>query len=92
MQWRAARCAKSRVTASMYGAGGRTVIFREGLGCTLVADRTEDELRAQAVGVFSPPPAPNPGALWPESERVDLEILPQGVDRVALEAGVRPAR
>jgi hypothetical protein len=80
-----------RVTASMYGLGRRTAIFREGLGWTLVADRTEDELRAQAFGVFSPPPASNPDALWPEGERVDLEILPQGVDHLALEAGVEVA-
>jgi hypothetical protein len=80
-----------RVTASMYGLGRRTAIFREGLGCTLVVDRTEDELRAQAVGVFSPPPPPNPDALWPEGEGVDLEILPQGVDHIALEAGVEAA-
>ena len=39
-----------RVTASMYGLGRRTAIFREGLGCTLVVDSTEDELRAQAAG------------------------------------------
>lgn len=80
-----------RVTASMYGLGRRTAVFREGLGCTLVADRSEDEVRAQAVGLFPPPPAPNPDTLWPEGERVDLEILPQGVDHVALEAGVEAA-
>ena len=80
-----------RVTVSMYGLGRRTAIFREGLGCTLVVDRTEDELRTQANAIFSPPLAPNPDALWPEGERVDLEALPQGVDRVALEAEVKAA-
>jgi len=101
-----------RVTALMFGLGRRTAIFREGLGCTLIVDRTEDELRAQApdtslsppasnpdglwpegehVDLFSPPPAPNPDALWPEGERVDLETLPQGVDRVGLQAGVKDA-
>jgi CubicO group peptidase (beta-lactamase class C family) len=80
-----------RVTASMYGLGGRTAIFREGLGCSLLVDRTEDELRKQANGTFLPSPAPNPDALWPEGERVDLGALPQGANRVALEAGVRAA-
>jgi CubicO group peptidase (beta-lactamase class C family) len=80
-----------RVSASMFGLGRRTAVFRDGLGCTLVVDRTEDELRAQAAGFFSPSPASQPDALWPEGERVDLEALPQGVDRVALEAGVKAA-
>ena len=43
------------------------------------------------MAVFSPLPAPNPDALWPEGERVDLETLPPGVDRIALEAGVKAA-
>jgi hypothetical protein len=38
-----------RVTASMYGLGRRTAVFREGLGCTLIVDRSENELRAQAA-------------------------------------------
>lgn len=81
-----------RVMASMFGLGRRISIFREGLGCTLVVDRTEDELRAQAAGIFPQPPASNPDALWPEGERVDLEAVPQGgVDRVALEEGVEAA-
>lgn len=84
---REAKC----VTVSMFGLGERTSIFREGLGCTLVVDGMEDGLRAQADGIFSPLPAPNPDALWPEGERVDLETLPPGVDRIALEAGMKAA-
>ena len=89
-QSRVERGAK-RVTASMFGLGQRTAIFREGLGCTLVVDRIEDELRAQAAGIFPPPAASELDALWPEGERVDLEALPQGVNQVALEAGVSAA-
>jgi CubicO group peptidase (beta-lactamase class C family) len=77
-----------RATASMYGLGRRTAVFREGLGCTLIVDSTERKLRAQADGVFANPHAPEPDALWPEGERVDLEKLPVDVDRAALEAGV----
>jgi CubicO group peptidase (beta-lactamase class C family) len=80
-----------RVSASIYGLGRRTAIFREGLGCTLVVGRAENELRAQAADIFPPPLASNPDALWPEGERVDLVALPQGVDRVALEAGLKAA-
>ena len=78
-----------RVTTSMYGLGRRTAVFREGLGCTLVVDRSENELRAQAASIFPHSSVSDPDALWPEGERVDLEALPQQVDRVALEAGVK---
>jgi hypothetical protein len=80
-----------RVTASMFGLGRRTAVFREGLGCTLVVDRSENELRAQAAGIFPHASVSDPDALWPEGERVDLKGPPQGVDRVALEAGVKAA-
>ena len=80
-----------RVTASMYGLGRRTAVFREGLGCTLVVDRSENELRAQAAGIFPHSSLSDPDALWPEGERVDLEALPQQVDRVAFEKGVKAA-
>jgi hypothetical protein len=76
-----------RATASMYGLGRRTAVFREGLGCTLIVDSTERKLRAQADGVFANPHAPEPDALWPEGERVDLEKLPVDVDRAALKRG-----
>jgi CubicO group peptidase (beta-lactamase class C family) len=79
-----------RVTASAFGVGTQTAIFRDGLGCTLVDGRTEDDLRAQSPGL-PPMPASNQDALWPEGERVDLEAIPPGVDRAALEAGMKAA-
>jgi CubicO group peptidase (beta-lactamase class C family) len=89
-QWRVERDRK-RATASMFGLGHRAAIFREGLGCTLVVDATEDELRDQARGVFPAARASDPDAPWPEGERVDLLAPPQGVDRVALDAAVQAA-
>jgi hypothetical protein len=57
-QWQVERDRK-RATASMFGLGNRTAIFREGLGCTLVVNSPEDELRAQAGGAVSPAPVSN---------------------------------
>jgi CubicO group peptidase (beta-lactamase class C family) len=76
------------VTASLFGSGRRTAIFRDGLGCTLAIGRTEAELRAQADGVFPASPPSNPDALWPDGERVDQHAAPQDVDASALNAGV----
>jgi CubicO group peptidase (beta-lactamase class C family) len=80
-----------RVTASMHGLGTKIAIFREGLGCTLLVDRTEDELRRQTAGISLLPRAPNPDLLWPIGERVELGTLPHGVDQVALAAAIKDA-
>ena len=52
-------------------------------------DRSENGLRAQAASIFPHSSVSDPDALWPEGERVDREALPQQVDRVALEEGVK---
>jgi CubicO group peptidase (beta-lactamase class C family) len=88
-QWNVDRDAK-HVTASAFGIGRQTAIFRDGLGCTVV-DTTEDALRAQSAGLPPLAPVSDPEALWPEGERVDLEAIPSNVDRAALKAAVDAA-
>jgi CubicO group peptidase (beta-lactamase class C family) len=80
-----------RVTASLYGLASQTAVFRDGLGCTLIDGKTEDDLRAEAAGLFSAPPPSDPEALWPEGERVDLDAPSQNADLPALNAGVEAA-
>ena len=79
--------AKERdVSASAFGLAHRTAIYRDGLGCTLIDDRTPSQLRAETAGLFpaSEPPAPN--AEWPEGAEVsagpwrDNFQWPEGVD------------
>jgi CubicO group peptidase (beta-lactamase class C family) len=82
---------KQRVTASAFGIGRQTSIFREGLGCTRLAGKTEGELRDEAAGLFRPVLPPDPSDLWPEGERVDLRALPASVDRTALEQAIAAA-
>ena len=89
-QWHVERENK-RVTASLFGLGERSALFRDGLGCTLSIDRTEAELSAQARGVVSKPSSSSPDALWPDGERVDPSAIPQGVNATMLEAGVQAA-
>jgi CubicO group peptidase (beta-lactamase class C family) len=80
-----------RVTASVYGVAAQTAIFREGLGCTLIDGKTEQELRTEAADLFPPPPVPESEALWPEGERVDLDAAAEGVDQSALNAALDAA-
>lgn len=80
-----------RVTASFFGIARQTAIFREGLGCTLIDGRTEEELRAEAAGLFSPVASTNHDALWPQGERADFAAANPLVDRTALEAAIDAA-
>lgn len=77
-----------RVSASAFGLGRQTAIFREGLGCTLLDGRSEAELEAEAAGLSSPPDPQNKDALWPDGEKVELGSLPGGVDGAALERAI----
>ena len=76
------------MSASAFGVGRQTAIFREGLGCTLLDGRSEAELEAEAAGLSPPPDPPNKDALWPEGERVELGTLPEGIDGAALERAI----
>src|SRR5262245_36445182 len=78
---------RKRVTASAYGLGSQTAVYREGLGCTLIDGVSEAELRKEARGL-NIKPSLDPEALWPEGERVDPGADADGVDRAALDAAV----
>ncbi len=79
---------KKRVSASAFGIGGQTAIFRQGLGCTLLDGRSEEELDAEAAGLFPAPEQANDDALWPEGDRVESGALPEGVDGPALDRAI----
>jgi CubicO group peptidase (beta-lactamase class C family) len=79
--------AAKRVTASLFGLARQTAIYREGLGCTRLAGRSEAELRAEAKNLFQPLP-PVSDALWPEGERVQLGTLPEGIDGIELDKAI----
>jgi CubicO group peptidase (beta-lactamase class C family) len=76
-----------RVSASAYGIGAQTAVYRDGLGCTLIDGASEAGLREEARGLDRNPP-PDPEALWPEGEGVDLGAGADGVDRAALDKAV----
>lgn len=48
----------------------RTAVYRPGLGCTLLADITEGQLRQQGELPATPMPPADANALWPEGERL----------------------
>jgi CubicO group peptidase (beta-lactamase class C family) len=89
--WNTVDVEKKRVTSSIPGFTSQTAIFRDGLGCTLLDGKGEEELRAEAAGLFPSPASSENDALWPEGERVDLGVPLEGVDRPALDKAVDAA-
>jgi len=83
--------AAKQITVSMFGLGRRTAIYREGLGCTLLIDKTEAKLRAQSEGLLTSSTPASALELWPEGERVDTEALPPAIDRAKLQAAIEAA-
>jgi len=79
------------VSASFFGLVKRKAIFRHGLGCTLVIDSTENEIRSQANPFQVPTPSNQQDQLWPEGERVETDRLPPEIDEAKLEAKLKEA-
>ena len=79
------------VTSSLAGFGHGKAIYREGIGCTAVVGRSEDEVRAQGEGVASVLPPADPDALWPEGEATLETQPPAGVDAAKLDAALDKA-
>lgn len=87
--FQAASDAKARtVSASLHGLARQTAIFRDGLGCTLIHEKTEAELRAQAADLF---PASRPHdslAAWPKGEHVSTWPALEGVNGEAVDKAI----
>jgi CubicO group peptidase (beta-lactamase class C family) len=77
---------RKRVTASYFGLGAQTAVFRDGFGCTRI-----DTDEAALPKAPAPSPPPDLEQLWPDGERVDLAADTAGIDRPALDAAVAAA-
>src|SRR4030042_7048718 len=66
------------VTASLFGLVKRKAVYREGLGCTVIVDFPEEEIRQQSLPAI-PPTLYTPDTPWPFGDRLP-DSLPAGVD------------
>lgn len=73
-----------RTTATVLGLFSKQAIYRDGLGCTVVVDESEEEIKARAASAPISPRRLSDDVLWPLGARVDTSDLPAGVDRVKL--------
>lgn len=74
------------VHTSFWGLAGRSALYRDGLGCTMVIDSTPEQMRAEVPEL---PPVPdysdNP---WPMGDVVDPAHTVPGLDHKKLAAAV----
>jgi hypothetical protein len=60
----------SSATGSVFGMSTRKAIYRKGLGCTLVSEISEQELRAQKKNLIAKPKVKQDTLTWPQGEVV----------------------
>lgn len=79
--------ADSTVTAKFLGRS-RKAIFRKGLGCTLLSERSETEVRKQHPIVASQTVPVVDSIPWPAGNLINIEEQIVGVDRDAIDKAV----
>jgi len=77
------------VTGTFLGMAKQTAVYREGLGCTLLADANLDEVMKQKADVKPLPENPSE-IYWPMGDKL-RDTLPQGVKLEKLQAAIDSA-
>ena len=65
----------SSATGSVFGLSTRKAIFRKGLGCTLVSEISEEELRAQKIKLAIKPSVNQDTIAWPMGNKTVDSLL-----------------
>ena len=81
--------ADSSVTAHILWHTSKA-IYRKGLGCTLLAERSEHEIRAQKIRLAIPPSRNQDSVAWPSGNKITGTPVP-GVNYTALNAAIARA-
>ncbi len=64
----------SSATGSVFGLAKKRAVFRKGLGCTLLAEVSEEELRSQKKNLYQPDKI-NPDTIsWPQGDKLTDSI------------------
>lgn len=60
----------SSATGSVFGMSKRKAIYRKGVGCTLVSEITEEELRSQKINLAAKPFLNQDTIAWPSGNKI----------------------
>ncbi len=80
----------SSVTASVFGLAKRKAIYRKGIGCTLINDFTEAQVRSQTFSIPSPPPVNTDSISFPYGDKIN-DTIPSNINTAKLNAAVDAA-
>lgn len=69
----------SSATGSVFGLSKRKAIYRKGLGCTLISEISEEELRKQTIPVIAKPVVNQNTIAWPNGNRVIDSLVGRNV-------------
>ena len=77
----------SSVTTTIWGMATKKAIYRKGIGCTLINDITEEQLRSQAFEMPSAPLQNADAIAWPNGDKI-VDTLPLVINKPKLNAAV----
>jgi len=77
----------SSVTASVFGFAKRKAIYRKGVGCTLINDLTEAQIRSQAFSIPAPPTLNTDSILFPYGDKIN-DTIPSSINIAKLNTAV----
>ncbi len=80
----------SSATGSVFGLARVKAIYRKGLGCTLVREKTVDEIKKELPGLTIKKPVLSDTLPWPYGTRTG-DTIPPGVDMKALTSAIDEA-
>jgi len=77
----------SSVTSTVLGMAKKKAIYRKGIGCTLINDISEKELRAQPFSIPGPPLLNTDTIPWPYGDKI-TDVISPNIDAIQLAAAV----
>jgi CubicO group peptidase (beta-lactamase class C family) len=77
----------SSATGTVFGLARQKAIYRKGLGCTLLAEISEDELRQQPIKTYAQQAIKTDTLPWPMGDRL-TDSLSKIIDRSQLKAAM----
>jgi len=77
----------SSVTGSVWGLAKRKTIYRKGVGCTIINDLTEEEIRKQQFVLPTKPSIISNSIAWPYGDKLP-DTIPVNINKEKLELAV----
>lgn len=77
----------SSATGKVFGLAKRKAIYRKGLGCTLVVEMSEEELRNQKINTHKPSPLLTDTVAWPMGDQLPVQAANK-IDSLKLAAAL----